>query len=321
MDLVKILHESVEKLPQGSHTPGLHAILRHIAVAVRHFDGDKNQHSDRFTDAIYRTNQAYEGSLKEAYRVIAARDPSKKTPYQIEEFFEENGILRDRVLVQIKRYRQDYRNPSTHDHKLDFDQNEALLAIASTCGFAKLLVDQIAERLAFQVAVANPPNTASKSKFANSEDLALFAAKVSSESLKGITSFSFNSELEGLLGGSFTAAGLDVATDVPNAEGENWDMVVRKEDIMVPIEIRQFGPKFSVDDHHGTGYLDMAMETEELSSGINIIFSRDSRDTFDIFELLSPKKSKIFLVSNYKMDEIRKIKHVNSTFENITLLT
>ena len=46
-------------------------------------------------------------------------------------------------------YRTEWRNPSTHDYKLDFDESEALLAIVSVSAFACLLLDQIAERLAY----------------------------------------------------------------------------------------------------------------------------------------------------------------------------
>jgi hypothetical protein len=107
-----------------------------------------------FTDAIYRTNQAFEGSLKEAYRVLAGKDPNRTRPFDIEDYFQQNSILRPRVLAQFKNYRQEWRNPSAHDYRLDFDEDEALLAIVTVSAFAIVLTDQIAERVAFQQAQA-----------------------------------------------------------------------------------------------------------------------------------------------------------------------
>jgi len=135
-------------IPEGEHTVGLNAIIRHVKAALRHLERDPSHDPDSCTDAIYRTNQAYEGSLKEAYRVLAAMDPSGLSPFQIEQYLETHNAVRPRVLDQLIRYRHDYRNPSAHDYKLDFDEDEALLAILSVCGFACLLVNQISSRLA-----------------------------------------------------------------------------------------------------------------------------------------------------------------------------
>ena len=62
----------------------------------------------------------------------------------------------------MSRYRTEWRNPSTHDYKLDFDEDEALLAIASVCAFAIVLLDQITEKLNFDRAKAAAPPTYSK---------------------------------------------------------------------------------------------------------------------------------------------------------------
>lgn len=151
MDIAERLRASVTSVPEGEHTPALRAVVRHIDAAIKHFErAQDTSDDDAFTDSIYRTNQAYEGSLKEAYRVIAEKNPHKKTLFDIEQFFQENKGLRARVLTQMSRYREDYRNPATHDYKLDFDENEALLAILSVSAFAKLLADQICSKIDFE---------------------------------------------------------------------------------------------------------------------------------------------------------------------------
>lgn len=129
-------------------------------VAANHLRrGAETSDDSAFTDAIYRTNQAFEGSLKEAYRVLAGKNPDQARPHDIETFLQGQAFLRKRVLEQMSRYRMEWRNPSTHDYKLDFDEDEALLAIVSVCAFAVVLIDQVAEKVSFDraKAVASTP--------------------------------------------------------------------------------------------------------------------------------------------------------------------
>jgi hypothetical protein len=150
MDLVDTLKKKIDVLEDGDYRPGLKAVLLHIETAFRHLSrGQETDDDTAFTDAIYRTNQAFEGSVKEAYRVLAGQDPERKRPYDIESYLEKNNIFRSRVLSQLTTYRTEWRNPSAHDYKLDFDESEAFLAIVSVSAFACLLLDQIAERLAY----------------------------------------------------------------------------------------------------------------------------------------------------------------------------
>ncbi|NIJ88581.1 hypothetical protein FHR49_001368 [Xanthomonas campestris] len=150
MDLVATLRNKIDALEDGDYIPGLRAVLLHIETAYRHLArGQESEDETAFTDTIYRTNQAFEGSIKEAYRVLASQDPSKKRPFDIEKYLEKSKSFRERVLRQFTTYRTEWRNPSAHDYKLDFDESEAFLAIVSVSAFACLLLDQIAEQLSF----------------------------------------------------------------------------------------------------------------------------------------------------------------------------
>ena len=151
MDLVDTLRKKIDILEDGDYLLGLKAVLLHIETAFNHLSrGRENDDNTAFTDAIYRTNQAFEGSIKEAYRVFAEQDPAKKRPFDIENYLEQNNIFRSRILSQFTTYRTEWRNPSTHDYKLDFDESEAFLAIISVSAFACLLLDHIAKQLAFK---------------------------------------------------------------------------------------------------------------------------------------------------------------------------
>jgi len=155
MNLLDILRARAGSLAEGDFTLGINAIVQHVDVATKHLlRGQESGDETAFTDAIYRTNQAFEGSLKEAYRVLAGKDPAHETPNNIESYLQQENLLRPRVLAQFTNYRREWRNPSTHDYRLDFDENEALLAIVTVSAFAIVLVDQITERISFEQARA-----------------------------------------------------------------------------------------------------------------------------------------------------------------------
>lgn len=158
MNLLDALRTRAANLPEGEYLLGIYAVIQHIEVATKHLlRGQETSDEPAFTDAIYRTNQAFEGSLKEAYRVLAGKDPSHETPNGIESYLQQEDLLRPRVLAQFTNYRREWRNPSTHDYRLDFDEDEALLAIVTVSAFAIVLIDQIIERIAFERAKATTP--------------------------------------------------------------------------------------------------------------------------------------------------------------------
>jgi len=143
MNLLDILRSRSANLPEGEYTLGINAVVQHIDVATKHLlRGQETTDETAFTDAIYRTNQAFEGSLKEAYRVLAGKDPAHETANNIESYLQQQNLLRPRVLAQFTNYRREWRNPSTHDYRLDFDEDEALLAIVTVAAFAIVLIDQ-----------------------------------------------------------------------------------------------------------------------------------------------------------------------------------
>lgn len=149
MDIIATLRYKIEQAGRGDHTHGLMAMLAHVEVAYRHLRrGQKDADESAFTDAVYRTNQAFEGGLKEAYGVLAKKKLGKLKIFDIEQYFSKSNKFSKRVLDQFSNYRQEWRNPSAHDHKLDFSDSEAFLAIVSVTAFSCLLVDEIALQVA-----------------------------------------------------------------------------------------------------------------------------------------------------------------------------
>ncbi|MEG8021255.1 hypothetical protein [Sphingomonas aerolata] len=239
MDLVALLEQAASQLPAGEHSVGLNAIVRHVKAAIRHLERDQITDPDTCTDAIYRMNQAYEGSLKEAYRVLASKDPSGLSPFQIENYLESNRVVRPRVLTQLTRYRQDYRNPSTHDYKLDFDDDEALLAIVSVCGFAKLLINQISSKLASNAAVARVANLSSTVEGDGSSVLERIARICFAYTIEGADVAWF--EFERGVSESLTAAGFE-AQLFANEQGLDpdslWDVEIKADKGVFAIDVK-----------------------------------------------------------------------------------
>lgn len=149
MDLIGLIKSKCELLKNSDHYSGLESVLKHIVVAEKHLKNGKDGDDDFFNDAIYRSNQAFEGLLKEAYRVLAGEDPDKKSPNDIEKYFETSKVIKPRVLSLFSNYRREWRNKSTHDYKLFFSDQEAFLAIVSICAFFNIMLDQVVEYTAF----------------------------------------------------------------------------------------------------------------------------------------------------------------------------
>jgi len=245
-DLIEILKIRVQAVPAGGHSDGLRSVLRHIeAAAARLERGWTTPDETEFNDTIYRTNQAFEGSLKEAYRVLAGKDPSKTTPHDVEQYLEKKNHLRPRVLKGLRNYRTLWRNPSTHDYNLVFDEDEALLAIVSVCAFAIVLIDQIVERLSFNAArsaAAAEPTTESSDPLVKQVVALLrqFAntSKTSSTKVAGLRAAELNGAIAGFLSAGLPKA--EVLNEVPfGASFQSADVVVRQAQRKVLIEIKQ----------------------------------------------------------------------------------
>lgn len=146
MDLLKLIRENSEGLVGTPFETGLAAVIRHVARAETYLvRGRDEKDPDYFNDVIYRTNQAYEGILKEAYGLLANQDGRKLRTAELEKHFAKESILSPRVSDAFQKYRQDWRNPSTHDHRLSFTEQDAMLALSTISTFVYLLVDQMIE--------------------------------------------------------------------------------------------------------------------------------------------------------------------------------
>ncbi len=292
MDLVETLRSKIATLDDGDHISGLRATLGHIEVAFRHLargqsDGDETA----FTDAIYRTNQAFEGGIKEAYRVLTGKDPQKKTPHFIESYLEENQIFRGRVLSQFKNYRTEWRNPSTHDYQLYFDESEAFLAIVSVSAFACVLSDQIASKIAFDVS-----KSATKTQFQAlpkaAEKNSLYSRATSivqnfASTYNGMAMTGRKTEvvLLGALHGVFASVMPDVEVVLePRLSSESnyhADMILKKGDESLIIEMKRFRANQGL--VAARDQVEKYMEVSKINLGL-LVFMPDSPEEIEILD-------------------------------------
>jgi len=242
MDIVATLQARLASLFPGAHSRGLQAVRLHIDAAIAHLDRGREGDATAFTDAIYRCNQAFEGSVKEAYRVLAGKDPGRTTPAKIEAFLTEQDLLRQRVLNQFTNYRTAWRNASTHDYTLDFDENEALLAIVSVTVFAIVLTEQMRSKLAAEAAEKAAPHASAP--IANT-------VLLRDEVERHIVAFAHRhkldvnaaaSDYEGALAGYLTAQFAttpEIKVDVGlRINGREADIAVRRGDERLAIELK-----------------------------------------------------------------------------------
>ena len=287
MDLLRILRSKIDVLEEGDYIPGLRAVLLHIETASRHLlRGQEQEDETAFTDAIYRTNQAFEGSLKEAYRVLAEQDPERKRPFDIENFFEQNSIFRQRVLAQFTNYRTEWRNPSAHDYKLDFDESEAFLAIVSVAAFACLVLDQVTGKLSYLQAKteADTKQVEIQERLASVEDSDLLnrTAQILREFSHQQSSFntdrSKRTEVQviGQLAGFFASAAPDLEVlseyKIPSEASAIADFIISDKSSHVVIELKRARPGRQLIDA-GVAQVERYMFLSHIKAAILFLFS------------------------------------------------
>lgn len=158
MDLTKAINGQANRIIQIDESIPVGAIVSHLERAEYLYNlGLEDKDENFFTDVIYRTNQVFEGSLRIAYMVLNDKTESQasnRRTVDIEDFFTSESILKPRVLEQLTTYRKEWRNPSTHDFKLIFNESESVLAISNVSAFTYVLFNQVIQRLSYREELA-----------------------------------------------------------------------------------------------------------------------------------------------------------------------
>jgi PD-(D/E)XK nuclease superfamily len=254
MDLIEIIKAQINQIEKYDGSIYLEAISLHLERAEYYYNEGRKD-SGYFNDVIYRTNQSFEGALREAYKVLAEKtqeDVARETPYRIERYLENEGIFKERVLELFKNYRSEWRNKSTHDYQLFFDESEAFIALISVSSFVHLLLKQITEKIASKIEIENIQKSKTRQKrindIINSTDD--FTEVITSMIKDFFTSNKamfkekmYESEIHGMLFGYFTSLGkgLDVNTQGIKDSKLRPDFVIGKGNQSVVVELKRFG--------------------------------------------------------------------------------
>ncbi len=151
MDVIKEIQIVLESLDKARQTELTNGVITHIERSVFLFNQARITNDEQYyTDSIYRTNQAYEGILKEAYMVFSGKSVVKKRTVDLENYFEKNNFFNNRVKKSFALYRQEWRNPATHNHNLFFKMDEAFLAVVNVSAFIFVLLNQISEQISYK---------------------------------------------------------------------------------------------------------------------------------------------------------------------------
>lgn len=297
MDLLKLIEDKCSYFSGTPTIQGLKGVVSHIEVAERHFENGKKGDDYLFTDVIYRSNHAYEGSLKEAYRVLTGKQAEHLTPNKIEEEFGKGTILKARVLALFKNYRQEWRNESTHDYMLCFSEQEAFLAIVNVCAFFNILLDQMIEKKAYDQEktelLESEVITQKQVQHENLiEQISQYLVDFSNKTPTNTTSDLIHShnelisrnELLGMLAAYIESSDkeIEVITEYPVATGERKlyaDMLVRKGENSLVIELKK-ATKHTADFlKNGEEQLSLYMDAADIRHGILYIIPGISGST------------------------------------------
>lgn len=314
MDIEKILDGKIKALPPGSHSNGLRAVKFHIEAAIRHFGRAQIEPDESlFIDVITRCNLAFEGSIKEAYRVLAEQDPQGTTSAEIEKFLASGNLLRKKVLDQFTRYRQEWRNPSTHDYTLDFDEDEALLAIVSVTVFAVVLCDQIESKIAFNVAAAAAPASPISKTEQRAPLLDLVTDKAmsfatthvdtASSGRPGADYYRLEGSFTGYLSAELASIPGFVVKQNERLGGRVPDIVVERDGEKVVLELKRASHWASIRSavHDGVGKLTFYIRDPGVVGAVALIYSPDHRD-YEVERLEGPN---IRIVSPQRRNKAR----------------
>lgn len=299
MDLLKEIREKIKSGTTSSGGCGLDSVLTHIEIAERHhLRAKKDRDEHLYTDVIYRTNHAFEGILKEAYIILAEKPADKLSPFEIEEYLLQSNALRSRVSDLLTNYRQNWRNPSTHDYQLFFSEQESFLAIVTVSAFTSILLDQMLERLAYKSKFTELDNAAklAREQIENFDQLAPIekASKVlysfSSHYIKNFISMSsYNRSSANAQMAAFikkVAPELDVELEVEAGYTDQrfrFDLIVKDKDNIVVVETREPRPEdhyeSPFDDEAAINQLSRRLYASGLTNGIVFFYPGRSEDT------------------------------------------
>ena len=321
MDLLKLLKDKAEHFSVSEEDRGVSSVVSHIGIAEKHYENGRSGDDYLFNDVIYRSNQAFEGALKEAYRIITGDNPNKITPYKIEKYFEDNSVLKERVLQLFTNYRTEWRNKSTHDYKLYFSEQEAFLAIVNISAFINILFDQMLEKRAYDKESEEIKNNPMSSSVVNAtsslnERVVELLLKYSKEVPNKMIGTAIPRITEAELMGSFSAYLNGFANDIEvfseyaismGAQRYRADFFLKKSEEELIIEFKNPIRNISESLNGGTQQLFTYLIATGVQNGVLYIPPLHESQEMEVIELKTETKgSHLNVIQVYPKDRLNK---------------
>jgi hypothetical protein len=298
MDLLREIKEKIRSNASSDDARGLESVLSHIEIAERHHLRAKKERDEHlYTDVIYRTNHAFEGILKEAYVALAEKPADRMSPYEIEAYLLTSNALRGRVIDLLTNYRQNWRNPSTHDYQLFFSEQESFLAIVTVSAFVSILLDQILEKLAYVKKFRELENAATLAhdRIKDFETLVPIdkVRKVlqsyADHYIKNFSTMSLynkstaNAQMAAFVKKVAPDLTVELEPEVSSSEqGFQFDLVIKDGDVIVVVETREPDPSDYyedwLDDEAAINQLSHRLYSTGLHNGVLFFYPRRSED-------------------------------------------
>jgi hypothetical protein len=311
MDLQKMLKDKSKMFDLVGNDIGIAIVLSHIDIAEKHFINGQKGDEYLFNDVIYRCNQAFEGSLKEAYKTLANKDGDNLSPYEIEKYLIENNVFHERVMELFKTYRTSWRNPSTHDYKSYFSETEAFLAIVNISSFINILLDNIIEKKAYIKEMENSNETVEQHKSQSLvndvlNNLLNYSKYVFNSAHGSTIPFITEAELIGRLNAYFEKSDntITIKREVPitigNKRSSNYaDIIIERENEKILIEVKKYFTNQKVNIENGKEQIFNYMMNSEINKGILFIPSNSENEEITIENenaLINGKEYTLYLV-------------------------
>lgn|GEM_PF-568682 len=298
MDLVKEIREKIRSNASSQDLQGLESVLAHIEIAERyHLRAKKERDEHLYTDVIYRTNHAFEGILKEAYLTLAEKPVDRITPYDIENYLLDSNALRSRVIDLLKNYRENWRNPSTHDHKLFFSEQESFLAIVTVTAFVAILLEQILEKLAYVAKLRELESATglARDRIKNFDQLSAvdkvrkILESFADHYVKNFSTMSVysknaaNAQMAAFIAKVAPDLGVELEPEVVSSgKNRQLDLLVQVDSVKVVVETRDPDPSYFyddwLDDEAAIQQLTRILRSTGLRDGVLFFYPRKSDD-------------------------------------------
>ncbi|XDD52171.1 hypothetical protein AB3N59_19640 [Leptospira sp. WS92.C1] len=286
MNLSELIKDKIEAIQKIRSLRDLYFISDHIERAqILLIQGRNDGDSEKFTESILRNNLAFEAILREAYLLYKGESSGKMPLAQIEDYFLKNPILSNKIMNELKRYREQWRNESTHAYSAKYDEHDAFFSVISLLGFAHIFLSEMLRKLAYDIEKQEylydkelEQKIKEQSLFeAIIHSLIKWTSNISNQQFLNLSEAELIGRIEAFLHSSIPRVSF-FDEKRPLADNLHFDLVAYRGSEIVVLEIKQ-GHYVNIYDR-AIIQLDRMLEFVDGASGICFIYNHKFKDDY-----------------------------------------